>query len=102
MGSFSGVFSDCLIAVKPTPTWTYFQTVQEIIDFVISDIQRMKRVVEVVVKDISISKPQYHQMTSFWHMIINVVQKSQNIFLEIDYIPQVIQFLHTYIVANQL
>ena len=62
--SLGGKVSDCLICIEPSPARRDFQTVQECIHSSICDSQRMSEVVQILVEDISISKPKDPHMAS--------------------------------------
>lgn len=84
LSSLSGESSDSFIGVEPSPTGTDFKTVEEIINVSISDIQRMDRIMKVVVKQFSISKAQNHQVTSSWNSSIQMIKKLQNVGFELS------------------
>lgn len=68
LGSLGGELPDCLVTIKPAPTWTDLQTVEEIVDCGVSYVERVHGVVQVLIKNISVSQAQNHQMTTFGHL----------------------------------
>ncbi len=55
LGSLGGESSDGFVGVEPSPAWTDLETIEEIVDISISNIQRMSPIMQVVIKQLTIT-----------------------------------------------
>jgi len=62
----------------------------------------MHGIIEIVVKKLSISKPKDHQVASSWNCGVQIVQKPENIGLELSLTCHTVEGFGTDIIADQL
>lgn len=101
LSSLSCESSDCLVCIEPSPAWTNFQAVEEIINISISNVERMGPIVQIVVQQLSISKTQNHQMASLWNSFIQIIEQFENVSLELGFGGHSIERFCANIVADE-
>ena len=74
VGTLGGELADSVVAVQPAPAGTYLQAVQEIVNCLVGDVQRMYLIMQVLVKNVSVSKPKDNEVASSRHYSIEMIE----------------------------
>ncbi len=101
LGSFSGKPSDSFVGVEPSPARTDLEAVQEVINISVSDVQWMSPVMQVIIQQTTIGQSQDHQVATSRYSGVQVVQKLQDIFLEMYFSGHAVERFGTDIVSNK-
>ena len=102
VGSFGGELADGVVAVQPASAGTDLEAVQEIVDCLVGDVQRMDLVVQVFVEDVAVSEAQDDEVAAGRHDSIEMVEQLDDISLEVFGFPHAVKALLAHIISNQL
>lgn len=102
VGSLGGELTDCVVAVQPSPTRTYFQTVQEVVNCLVGDIQGMDLIMQVFVKNVAVSETKDDEVATSWYYSVKMIEQLNDIDLEIFRFPHALEALLADIISDQL